>query len=421
MNVVVRYGRIVCNFCTLLAQGFWCACSTDGGLSSIAVCSLHGCYGNNIHIVVFLVGSFTCGLFCGACLVLCFWASSGFRDGGRSPATAEAVSVRVGHGQNGSSGVRRRNRALSSPTDSEDSFDSRHAQHHRKDVRFSDRPLLDSHSRWRRVPRAPPSPASDRHNVAQREERTSPDDDDACWSSLGAGLRIRSSQAHVALSGSHRAGGSRAQETEDTCREGEGPGLAEALPPPATAGSTPDGKVDEGDSLDLGDTVADPLLDARVLSVQRNSAGDRHREFRNAVSELVQSPWAAWPASGPRTFLWCCKFMSEHALHPVAHHSIFVQLSGLLPAGSSAQEHGLGLTFDQLQGAGLSCFELLARRLQMLEMKVREKVAGSLFGGSIEEDSHMYLGSGRTRGLLMISPEREEFANETAAAKERRK
>ena len=29
--------------------------STDGGLSCIAVCSLHGCYGNSIRIVVFLV------------------------------------------------------------------------------------------------------------------------------------------------------------------------------------------------------------------------------------------------------------------------------------------------------------------------------------------------------------------------------
>ena len=70
---------------------------------------------------------------------MCFWASSGIRDGGRSPATAEAVSVCVGHGQNGSSGVRRRSRALSPPTDSEDSFDSRHAQHHRKDVRIARR------------------------------------------------------------------------------------------------------------------------------------------------------------------------------------------------------------------------------------------------------------------------------------------
>ena len=112
-----------------------------------------------------------------------------------------------------------------------------------------------------------------------------------------------------------------AQETEDTCREVETPGLPEALPPPATPDTPPGRKVDEGDSLDPGDNVADPLLDARALSVQRNSAGDRHREFRNAVSELVQSLWAGWPVPGPRTFLWCCKFMSEHALHPLAHHS----------------------------------------------------------------------------------------------------
>ena len=62
----------------------------------------------------------------------------------------------------------------------------------------------------------------------------------------------------------------------------------------------------------------------------------------------------------------------------------------------------------------------------MLDIKLRDKVAGSLFGSSIEEDSHIYLGTGQTRGLLMISPELEEFApgvlaQETAAAKERRK
>ena len=37
--------------------------------------------------------------------------------------------------------------------------------------------------------------------------------------------------------------------------------------------------------------MGDPPLDAWVVCIQRNSAGDRHREFRNAVSELVQSPW----------------------------------------------------------------------------------------------------------------------------------
>ena len=60
----------------------------------------------------------------------------------------------------------------------------------------------------------------------------------------------------------------------------------------------------------------------------------------------------------------------------------------------------LGLTFDQLQGAELPCFDLFARKIQMLEVKLRDKVAGSLLGGSIEEDSHICLGTGRTRGLV---------------------
>ena len=150
------------------------------------------------------------------------------------------------------------------------------------------------------------------------------------------------------------------------------------------------------ETLVPGENGADPLLDARVSSVQKNSTGDRHGlvgRFQDFV-----------------LFLWCCKFMSEHSLHPLAHHSRFVQLSGLLPTDPAAQEHELlcraivlVLTFDQLQGAELSCFELLARRSQMLEMKFRDKTAGSFFGSSIEEHSHIYLGTGQTRGFEGLS------------------
>ena len=157
-----------------------------------------------------------------------------------------------------------------------------------------------------------------------------------------------------------------AQQTEDTCREGESPGLP------------------------------DPLLDARVSSVQRNSAGDRHWEFRNAVSELVQSLWAGWPVSGPR--------MNTHCI-VLAHHSRFVQLSGLLPWDLAAQEHELlcraielGFTFGQLRDAELSRFELLARRLQMLEMKLCDKVAGSLFRVQSRRTATFTLEQGRLVG-----------------------
>ena len=157
--------------------------------------------------------------------------------------------------------------------------------------------------------------------------------------------------------------------------------------------------------------MADPLLDARVLSVHRNSAWDRRGEFRKAVSELVQSPWAGWPVAGPRTFLWCCKLMREHVPHALAHHTRFMQLSGLLPIDPAAQEHELLCR----------AIVLLARRLQMLEIRHRDNVAVSLLGVQ-PEDGHIYLGIARTRGPLMIAPELEEFASgvlakETAAAK----
>ena len=129
--------------------------STDGGLSNIAICSVHGCFGSSLRTVVLLIAGFVGGLFCGACLVLCFWASFTIRGGGRSPATAEAAPVCVGHGQNDRSGKRRGNRV---------------GFFHREDVRFSGRPLLDSHSRWRRVSRALSSPAGTMSRMAQREE-----------------------------------------------------------------------------------------------------------------------------------------------------------------------------------------------------------------------------------------------------------
>ena len=45
----------------------------------------------------------------------------------------------------------------------------------------------------------------------------------------------------------------------------------------------------------LGESEADSLLHTRALGVQRNSAGNRHREFRSAMTDLVQ-PLFGWMA-----------------------------------------------------------------------------------------------------------------------------
>ena len=74
--------------------------------------------------------------------------------------------------------------------------------------------------------------------------------------------------------------------------------------------------------------------------------------------------------------------MSEHASHPLVHHTSFGQLSGFLPTDPAVQRH-----------------VLLCRV------------------------SHILLGTGQSRELLMIVPELEELASsvlavETTAAKE---
>ena len=83
------------------------------------------------------------------------------------------------------------------------------------------------------------------------------------------------------------------------------------------------------------------------------------------------------------------------------------------------------LCYDQLNGSELACLELVARRAQMIELRHKEKVCGGRLGGTVEEDSHLYLGTGRTRGLLMVCPALEEHVatelGKEATAKERRK
>ena len=123
----------------------------------------------------------------------------------------------------------------------------------------------------------------------------------------------------------------------------------------------------------------------------------------------------------------------QHSVHPTAHHTRWLQMTGVLNNDAGAQEHEMAMRvlesavcFEQLQAAELSVIELVARRAQLIELKYRDKVVGGGMGGTVDEYAFLYMGTGRTRGLLMISPALEEYvagelSKETSAAKERRK
>ena len=73
----------------------------------------------------------------------------------------------------------------------------------------------------------------------------------------------------------------------------------------------------------------------------------------------------------------------------------------------------------------MASLELVARAAQLIELRHRENIVGS-FGNNVDEDAFLYLGSGKTRGLLAVSPQLEEYvaselSKETATLKERRK
>ena len=70
--------------------------------------------------------------------------------------------------------------------------------------------------------------------------------------------------------------------------------------------------------------------------------------------------------------------------------------------------------------------EILMRRAQLIELKYRDKIIPLSNIGSVEDDEHLYLGTGATRGQLMVCPLLEDFVSgelsrEAASAKERRK
>ena len=66
---------------------------------------------------------------------------------------------------------------------------------------------------------------------------------------------------------------------------------------------------------------ADPVGDARLLAIERDSRGRRYRDFKSAVNALSETEWPDWPVVGPRTLLWCRTFISQHFLHPDQLHA----------------------------------------------------------------------------------------------------
>ena len=62
------------------------------------------------------------------------------------------------------------------------------------------------------------------------------------------------------------------------------------------------------------------------------------------------------------------------------------------------------LCYDQLQVCELASLELVRRKAQLVELKHRNRIVHFDRDLTVDDDEHLYLGTGMTRGLFMIAP-----------------
>ncbi|CAK0812627.1 unnamed protein product, partial [Prorocentrum cordatum] len=176
---------------------------------------------------------------------------------------------------------------------------------------------------------------------------------------------------------------------------------------------------------------AEGSMDASVMPILHGLDDERRRVFKGAVRGMSETAWSGWPVKGPRTALWCVRFLAEQDSHPRARRAKWRAVCGLGPADVGVSDHelamralGLGAGFDQLNLAELSLVEFLVRRARLAEWRRRERLLKSS-GDECLEDEYLYMGASETRGPLMVCPTlvehaRAELHKEVALMKEKR-
>eukprot|EP00973_Karenia_brevis_P031403 4332029-Karenia_brevis.AAC.1 len=151
--------------------------------------------------------------------------------------------------------------------------------------------------------------------------------------------------------------------------------------------------------------------DTRVLPVQFDISGQRFKDFRVAVEEMVERRDKDFPISGPATVIWLLKHMIANGGTPMSFHQRYLSETRLDYSAAGMSEHmtwckffEILATYDCLDAGKLASAELGARKVQMIHDRWKHKMpqltqgqsAGS--GGNLEDDSYLLLGTHETRG-----------------------
>ena len=178
--------------------------------------------------------------------------------------------------------------------------------------------------------------------------------------------------------------------------------------------------------------TADAALDGddlRTLAVAYDANGQRHRDFREAISRMSSTAFTDFPVAGPRTLEWVLRFLLDNGPTPRGWHNKWRADGRLQPTDAGVAMHEVCclvletmVVYDQLAVTNLASAEQIGRQLQLIEEKWKDRFGQS--DGSAEDNTHLYLGA--QHGHICVCPAlqahiADELRKEAAVSKERRK
>ena len=161
--------------------------------------------------------------------------------------------------------------------------------------------------------------------------------------------------------------------------------------------------------------------DMRTLAVVYDAHGER-RDFRDAVREMQEDDFTDWPVDDPRTVLWILKSMSRDSLAPVAWVERYLTLNAYSDTDRSQYElraiariSQMAVLYDQLNLPSLACFELLARRWQLiLDAHARNPLAPDYSSAEyFDGTSHSRTGVAPMLTMVVARQQRDDAEVET--------
>jgi hypothetical protein len=186
---------------------------------------------------------------------------------------------------------------------------------------------------------------------------------------------------------------------------------------------------------------AEAVGDARLMTVTTIGGQRVKALFRAAVDAVQEVNFVDFPVPGPRTALWCLKFINRRNGGAIDWHRFWEHTHGLKSEFWGVGEHlmimqavDLALTYDALDVVNLGAFELMIRKAQLIEYSYSEwggggmssdgagadgkekkdkkgKGRGGLMRVGLYDEPQIFMGGHKEFGDIMVAPDLLDYVS----------